>query len=331
MSTPFGKAHADGGSKSDASGGVKMTKPRCSVIIPTHNCLKFLGGALESVRLQAIDDTEIIVVDDGSTDGSHDWLRDEATRDSRLVILQGERMGPAGARNLAISQAQSELVAFLDADDLWAPRKLERQLAFHEANPGVVFSFTDYLHIDLEGKTYGTCFEFWRPPYFNEHVGDFSIIDEAESQLLACNVVGTSTVMATRAALQNANGFATDLQSAEDWDLWLKLAGKGRVAVSKRITTNYLMRPNSETQHREARIMAMKEIVASYEKRGGFAIRGACKLARARINIAEAECLRISGQHWQAAKSHLEAFLRSPNRRLARAAISDVAHCLHVR
>jgi glycosyltransferase involved in cell wall biosynthesis len=308
-----------------------MTRPRCSVIIPTYNCLEFLGNALEGVRLQRINDIEIIVVDDGSTDGSDHWLADQAKRDPRLIVLQGERKGPATARNLAIARAQSELVAFLDADDFWMPKKLENQLAFHETNPGVTFSFTDYLHIDIEGKTYGTCFEFWRPNYSGRQAGEFSVIHDAENELLACNVVGTSTVMASRAALQNANGFATDLQSAEDWDLWLKLANRGKVAVSNAVTMNYLMRPNGETQNRQGRIAAMKGIIAPYEKRDDPETRRACKSARARINIAEAEYMRMSGAYWRAAKAHLNAFCGNPERRTARAAISDIAHGFLIR
>jgi hypothetical protein len=135
-------------------------------------------------------------------------------------------------------------------------------------------------------------------------------------------------VIATRAALQNANGFATDLQSAEDWGLWLKLANRGKVAVSNAVTMNYLMRPNGETQNRPGRIAAMKGIIAPYETRDDPGTRRACKAARARINIAEAEYMRLSGAYWSAAKAHFGAFVSNPKKRTARAALSDVAHGL---
>ena len=208
--------------------------------------------------MQGIDDIEILVVDDASTDGTGAWLAAEALRDPRVVPLHTERKGPAYTRNLAINQARAPLVAFLDADDLWWPRKLERALAFHEARPEIGFSFTDYLAVGPQGDVRGTCFGFWRPGYVSRRTTEFTIVPEAELELLAANVVGTSTVVASRRALQNANGFAISSLSAEDWDLWLRLAGKDPVACSAASTTTYLMRPTSVTQNRSARIEAMR-------------------------------------------------------------------------
>lgn len=124
--------------------------PRCSVVIPTYNCLDFLPLAIASVRVQAIEDLEILVVDDGSTDGTGEWLAKEAFLDRRIIPLQADGEGPGFARNLAISHARAPLVAFLDADDLWWPHKLARQLGYHELNQDVGLSFTDYLHVDAE-------------------------------------------------------------------------------------------------------------------------------------------------------------------------------------
>ena len=78
--------------------------------------------------MQAIEDLEILVVDDGSTDGTGEWLAKEAFLDRRIIPLQADGGGPGFARNLAISHARAPLVAFLDADDLWWPHKLARQL-----------------------------------------------------------------------------------------------------------------------------------------------------------------------------------------------------------
>lgn len=308
-----------------------MTIPRCSVIIPTYNCGKYIGRALNSVRVQEVADIEIIVVDDGSTDGTDRWLEEAFVRYGRLVVLQGGHKGPNAARNLAISQARGGLIAFLDADDFWWPEKMLPQLAFHERNPNVSFSFTDYLHFDVSGRTHGTCFEYWSPPFSKRRCGEFSVIQDAERAILASNTVGTSTVVATRAALQNANGFATDLQSAADWKLWLKLANKGRVAVSCAVTMNYLMRSGSISENHSVRIAAMREIVAAYDKCSDPETRRAWRQARARIRVAEAEYLRLSGNHWSAAKAHLGAFLSNPGKRIARAGMSDIANSLFVR
>ena len=105
--------------------------PRVSVIIPAHNAARFLGQAIESVRAQTYTDWEIVVVDDGSSDGTWELLR---AAGPRVRSLRRERAGgPAVARNLALEHASGELVAFLDADDLLLPRYLESQLAYYEA------------------------------------------------------------------------------------------------------------------------------------------------------------------------------------------------------
>src|SRR5450830_1529256 len=89
-----------------------------SIVIPTYNRMKFLQQALDSVWAQTHDDYEIIVVDDGSTDGTKDYL---ASLDGRVKTVRQSNSGPAAARNLGVRQAKGEYVAFLDSDDLWFP------------------------------------------------------------------------------------------------------------------------------------------------------------------------------------------------------------------
>ncbi len=300
-----------------------MNRPVCSVIIPTHNCLGYLKFALNSVRLQQRDDIEILIVDDGSSDGTWEWLLESAREDRRLRPLRLEGEGPAKARNHALAQANSSLIAFLDADDLWWPEKLTRQLAYHERHPETAFSFTDYLHVDMNGGVHGTCFDFWRPEFVDRKAPGFTVLPDAEMSLLACNVTGTSTVIASVRALQNANGFAK-CASAEDWLLWLALAQFGPVACSPAVSMSYLMRPGSETGNRSARIEAMKSIVAPYAKKDEFAMRRAVRMARARIFVAEAEMARGDNRFWHAAAFHFSAVVAKPEMRTIRACVADV-------
>ncbi|RBP16099.1 glycosyl transferase family 2 [Roseiarcus fermentans] len=298
--------------------------PRCSVIIPTYNTLDLLPHAVASVRMQGVEDIEILVIDDASTDGTAEWLAAEASRDPRVVPLHSERRGPSHTRNLAIFQARAPIVAFLDADDAWWPMKLERALAFHEGRPDVAFSFTDYLHVGPHGDVRRTCFDYWRPPYVDRETSDFKVVTDAELELLAVNVVGTSTVVASRQALQNANGFAAASRSAEDWELWLRLAARGPVACSSATTTTYLMRPTSVTSNKDARIAAMRAIVEPYSNRTDKRARQALRQATARIDTAEGEQARALGDYWGAARAHLRSFMRWPMPRTARAAASDL-------
>ncbi len=115
--------------------------PRVSVVIPAFNREGYLGEAIESVLAQGYPETEIIVVDDGSTDGT----AAVASSYPDVACLRLRHRGQAAARNAGVAAARGELVAFLDSDDVWAPSKLAAQLAVLEAQPGVslVFGLVD--------------------------------------------------------------------------------------------------------------------------------------------------------------------------------------------
>lgn len=112
--------------------------PRISVLIPTYNSAAFLGQALESVFAQTYTDYEVIVVDDGSED---DTAAVAAAYPS-VRYIRKEHSGISATRNLAIAEARGEIIAFLDADDLWTPDKLEKQVAYLDAHPDCQLVFT---------------------------------------------------------------------------------------------------------------------------------------------------------------------------------------------
>lgn len=99
-----------------------------SVIIPAYNVDGFIAEAFASVAAQTSRVDEIIVIDDGSTDGTAAWLRGMAPKDPRLRVLTSNRLGPSGARNVGLRAATQTNIAFLDADDVWPPHKIERQM-----------------------------------------------------------------------------------------------------------------------------------------------------------------------------------------------------------
>jgi glycosyltransferase involved in cell wall biosynthesis len=114
---------------------------RVSCVVPVFNGERFLAEALESILAQTYPPTELIVVDDGSTDGSPQIVQ---AYGERVVLLQQSNRGPAAARNRGIRAARGDLLAFLDADDLWRPEKLERQVAFLRAHPEVDLCLARY-------------------------------------------------------------------------------------------------------------------------------------------------------------------------------------------
>lgn len=301
---------------------------RVSVIIPNRNNLETLPAALESVAAQQVPKTEIIVVDDGSTDGSREWLHLEAQKNAFLRVLHTESLGPAGARNEAISIASADIVAFLDADDVWERGKLRTQVAFMERNPEIGFTFTDYRHIGPDGEDRGTCFEYWRSEFMQQPPSHYFRIEDAEATLLAVSIVGTSTVAARKALLQNANGFATDLVSAEDWDLWLRLAAMAPVAATSMVAMKYLMRPNSLTSQRMNRLEAMRGILERYDGHASASIRQACRRVKARILRASAEIARDDRAYHRSAMAELGSFLVTPDMRKLRAAAADVVRLM---
>ncbi|MCB1425823.1 MAG: glycosyltransferase family A protein [Zhengella sp.] len=300
-----------------------MPRPLCSVVIPAFNAMDFLPSAIASVEAQSISGLEVLVLDDGSTDGTAEWLRIVRAQRPWLKVFEGGDLGPARARNLLIEKANSGLIAFLDADDEWLPGKLARDIAYHEAQPDISFTFTDYLHLDPQGRSLGTAFEYWKPGFRNLREETFMPLENALVRLIGCNLVGTSTVVAKRERLRNANGFAEDLPSAEDWDLWLRLAQDGPVAVSTQVTANYLVRPHSETANRTARIAAMETILKRYGHSGGT--RSARREARARLATVRAEAASIDGRHGDALAFRLGALLRQPSRRNVHEALAAVA------
>lgn len=297
---------------------------RVSVVIPNRNNMDTLPAALASVEAQQLPGTEIIVVDDGSTDGAREWLYRASQKNPSLRVLHTSGLGPSGARNEAISVCSAPIVAFLDSDDIWERGKLRVQLEYMERHPEIGFTFTDYRHVGPEGDDRGTCFEYWKSAFRQQPPTHFFRVEEAEATLLAVNLVGTSTVAARKTLLQNANGFATSLASAEDWDLWLRLAAMAPVAATSMVAMRYLMRPNSLTAQRDKRLQAISEILDRYREHPNAALRKARRQGQARIFRAQAEIARGEGRLLHSARDEFHAFLIAREATPLRAAAADL-------
>lgn len=111
---------------------------KVSIIIPAYNCDKYISSCLDSVLHQEEEDIEVIVVDDGSTDGTSDILEDYAKRDNRLQIIQVENGGPSRARNIGLENATGEWILFVDADD-WVDADILSSLNLNEKSPDIIF------------------------------------------------------------------------------------------------------------------------------------------------------------------------------------------------
>ena len=257
-----------------------MSTPRVSVITPTRNRAKLLPRAIASVRGQTFSEWEVIVVDDASTDRTGEVLRNAAVADARVRSVRLDRpAGGAVARNRAIGEARSELVAFLDDDDEWLPEKLERQVAaLALAPPDAALVHSSFVELDEQGR--------------GRVAGaiDWAERDPADT-LPRGNVLGLSTVVARRALLDDVGGFDERLPRLQDWDLWIRVATRARfVHVPTPLARIHVTR-GSISSDSDALRSACAIIAAKHERAG--ALDGA---RRADLFFALAHLLLRHGQ-----------------------------------
>lgn len=297
-----------------------------SVIMPTYNCLSYLPKAVASVLQQNVS-LELLIVDDGSDDGSDLWLQALSEQDDRVRILKGKHEGVSAARNLAICEAKGEWLAFLDADDYWYEDKLAFQLSVHQHDDDVVLSFTDYDHFSESDEDLGRCFPFW--PGFEALLSPgidlLHLSGGLKPAIYAENVIGTSTVMVKRSAVVEVGGFDENLHSASDWDLWLKLTAFGNFVAINQPMMGYLVRSNSISRNAERRLQSFELILERFRETM-TALNPTCYApARARLKLAQAECWQVrEGGYWKACRAYLQACYQLPTRRNIRALLSHV-------
>ena len=297
-----------------------------SVVIPNYNCLSTLPRAINSIRMQGVA-VEIIVVDDGSTDGSREWL---AQQDD-IKMLCTQRLGASQARNLGIEHCSNELIAFLDADDFWLENKLSQQLDLHRHYPEMVLSFTDYMHITEAGDPIIGCFAFW--PRFNKLLSTdpVTVFPSFTSILFAENVVGTSTVMVNKGALVKVGGFDPHLKSASDWDLWLKVAEEGVVGVLHSNLCHYVSdRADAISRDHNKRLVAMKHILDRHRPK--VSNRPADLIAGyLRWVTGKAEYNRLMKAYHVSACQELMVLCLQPSKRRVKAAGRDILNVLSLK
>ena len=219
--------------------------PRISVIIPVYNAARYLEETLASVFAQTYRDYEVIVVNDGSTDESALVLAPYA-RDGRIRYLDQANAGVAAARNRALREAGGELVAFLDADDLWLPEKLEKQVHLLTRQPGVGLVYADLVNFYPGGDEAYSLFQVKQP-------AAGWVLD----RLFYGNFVPTPTVVVRLAVLKEVGLFDESIQINEDVDLFLRLAERcefayvDEVLVRRRMCLTSLIHSRPEQIHRQ--------------------------------------------------------------------------------
>jgi glycosyltransferase involved in cell wall biosynthesis len=183
-----------------------------SVVVPVRNAERYLEAALTSVLAQSYPHIEIIAVDDGSDDRSVEILERYA---GRVTLLRQPNRGAAAARNRGVRAARGEWIAFIDADDVWSPTKVQRQL---EAIGRRSWCYTDSVFV-------GGVNDGRRDSELNEKCHGWVL-----EKLVCNNFVCTSSVLIKRQAYLDAGGFSEGFRYVEDWDLWIRVASAHEVA-----------------------------------------------------------------------------------------------------
>ena len=206
-----------------------MTGPAVSVVVPTYNRRNVLPRALDSIVAQTFHDWEIILVDDGSTDGTDKLAREYARRlGDRFVYLRQENTGCCSARNKGIEAGRGEFVAFLDSDDEYVPTKLQRQLDLFQLIPQLGFVYSDFSYIDLDGKKYDSVFDTQCPAArevnslsvgHNLCVCTGSLFDALIRSYFIATIVG----VVRRDVLSDSIRFMRDPAYSEEWLFYLQV------------------------------------------------------------------------------------------------------------
>jgi glycosyltransferase involved in cell wall biosynthesis len=199
-----------------------------SIIIPTYNRANFIAKTIQSILSQSYFDAvfdaknkfEILVIDDGSTDDTHQTVQDIMKNNSSIKYIYQKNQGVSSARNLGIKNAQYDWIAFCDSDDLWLENKLQNQMEFLKSNPNIYFCHTNEIwkrgEKTIKQKSYhqkpsGYCFE----------------------QNLKDTIIGASTVVLHKKILDDIGLFDEELIVCEDYDMWLRITRKYEIGLIK--------------------------------------------------------------------------------------------------
>jgi len=207
-----------------------------SVIVPAYQAVDTIGRALASIGAQTARPKEVIVVDDGSNDGTADMARTfgHAFDGARFVVVTQENQGPGAARNAGLRQASCELVAFLDADDEWFPEHLRTTVGHLQSDGLTLAAHNEFLVEDGHETLNDSLLRLRERP-------------DPYVALYRKGCISTSTVVAGRAAIADVGGFDPHLPNGQDVDLWLALLCKpgARFNIFEEPLSRYMIRPGS--------------------------------------------------------------------------------------
>lgn len=228
-----------------------------SIIVPVYNVEKFIVETMECVRAQSYDNWELLLVEDVSTDGTKEVIETylHENQDDRIhLVCQPENKGAAHARNRGLKEATGRFIAYLDADDLWEPEKLEKQLAFMEERQAA-FAFTGYEFADEEGKGLGKIVQVPATINYKEALKNTTIF--------------TTTVMFDTDKIEK-NMLNMPIIKSEDTALWWKVLRNGYIAYG--LNENLVKYRRAGKSLSSNKLEAVRRIWNLYRKAEGMSI-----------------------------------------------------------
>jgi glycosyltransferase involved in cell wall biosynthesis len=223
--------------------------PKVSVNIPVFNDERYIKETLKSVLDQTFIDYEVILIDDGSTDGTAEIIK--GISDPRIKYFYQKNQGIGAARNAALLRSQGEYIAFLDHDDLWLPEKLEKQIALLEARPEVGLVFSDTVFFNDHGDLY--CIYQERKPPRGRVFGE----------LLVWYFLSLETVVIRRSVLDEVGWFNPAMMMAEEYDLFMRIAYKFDLDYVDEPLAKYRLHQNNYSWGREEQAIAEERLTVT--------------------------------------------------------------------
>ncbi|HWN09388.1 MAG TPA: glycosyltransferase family 2 protein [Pyrinomonadaceae bacterium] len=283
-----------------------MENPLLTVVMPVYNALPFLDDSISSILQQTWSNFEFVILDDASTDGSSEALREWSRRDHRIKVYRSEtRLGLSGSANLVMSKARAAVVARMDADDVSHPERLQRQWEIMESRPDVVVVGTLCVGIDERGREVRPR-DRWRLLRRSAYIP-----------------FPHGSVMFRRSAFDRAGGYSAEAEGGEDQDLFSRMSEQGTVVTLPDVLYRY------RYHSRNATLLNGLRAVVLPEKTGGelasFYMLGAMRLwagnppmllqpllAKRSLRWSPATLLVLTSAVWGAINpSSLRSFLRS--------------------
>ena len=227
-----------------------------SVVIPTYNSGALLKQTLDSALNQTVAPLEIIIVDDGSTDGTPDWIA--ANYGERVRLIRQGNGGVAAARNTGWSAARGQWIAFLDHDDVWHADKLERLLDAATATTGVVYG--RWREVNENNEPLPESAQLTRQSWWNGASG------RVFGWLFGwrCPLVSMSVPIVRRELLEQIGGFDSSCVPCDDWDLWLRLARICRFAFVDELTLDYRCYPEQQSRDEIKALRAARRVLGKH-------------------------------------------------------------------